>query len=247
MQKSYFSLAAKKSNDYKYVVIFQAIVLILGLTLSDFLNFIQPGKFRSFIYALFLVFGVIYMFSLWNLLKDFTSNTWFLKIVFWLLVCAYIIALMVENPFIKIISQESRPPFLFFIHLILFSIEIVVIFLAIRDIFSGDHASQSKLWGSACIYLLIIFTFSSLYDLIVISNPDAFGKFLRAGFSSYSECVYYSLKSLLKMESIYSDTNRIVHNISVIQSLTGELFLALLVGNLLSKQEKLKLPSENKI
>lgn len=231
------SSVVQKTRDYRSIVILQASLIILGLTLSDFLSLFGPGRARTFIYLFFLLIGPFYMFSLLALLRDLSGKKWLYRTVFFLLIFIYLLAVLLENPVIKVISLQDRPPFLFLIHFSFLAVEILVIFTAVKDIFSFSELSSQKLWGSASIFMMIAISFASVYDLIIIARPDAFGRYISPGFSSYAESVYYSLKSLLKLESVYPDAIKLVHNIGAIEAVTGELFVALLIGNLLSKRE----------
>jgi hypothetical protein len=87
---------------------------------------------------------------------------------------------------------------------------------------------------------MMIMAFASVYDIINIVQPMSFGKELRVGFSSYSESVYYSIHSLIKLEDYFPNASRLMKNISIIETVWGDLFLALLVGNLLNKPAQLK-------
>ena len=70
--------------------------------------------------------------------------------------------------------------------MLLFPIEITVISFAIRDIFSGEYLTVDKLWGSACIFLMIAISFGSLYDLICIVKPGSLGAPIELGLANYS-------------------------------------------------------------
>lgn len=237
----------KISGQYKRIVIIQAALLILGLTLSDFLSLFGTGKFRTFVYLFFLMIGPVYMFSLCRLLKNLTRRKWLHLTVSLLLLFVYLMVVLLENPLKQLFTQQ-RSTVLFFAHIIFLLIEILIIFTVISDIFSFQESSRKKLWGAASLLMMIAISFASLYDLIIIVRPDALGRYIRPGFSSYAESVYYSLRSLLKLESVYPDAIHLVQNIGVIESVTGELFLALLIGSLFSGRsdegQKVHVPEE---
>lgn len=212
-------------------------MLVLGLTLSPAFNMLGlGGVFRSLVYAFFLLLSGVYIFYLWNLLRNFTTKALLIKSVFYLLLAVFALAILIENPFYKCIAAGNRANFLFIIHLALLLIELIVTAYAIADVFSGRTMSASKLWGSACIYLMTALLFASIFDLVQILHPLSFGISIPLGFASYSESVYYSINALIKLEDRYQQATAFVKKLKTIESVCGDLFIALLVGNLLNKR-----------
>jgi len=224
-----------RSNDYKNLMIFQALLIVLGLTLSPMVAVFNLAKLRPILYILFLLSGGAYMLFLWNILRNFTEIKWLKQGALWLLITTIIFSIALENPIFKIISEQNRLPFLLFVHISLFLVELLLIIYSMRDIFSGNTLSTSRLWGSACLYLMIALAFASLYDIVTIFDPQSYGIKLRPGFPSYSESIYYSSNSLVKWNDTFPDSIKLIKNIRLIQAVLGELFIALLVGNLLNK------------
>lgn len=79
--------------------------------------------------------------------------------------------------------------------------------------------------------------FASVYDLMNILRPDSFGEVLIPGFRSYAESMYFSLNSMVKLENRYSELKHYAKAVSVIQAVWNDLFVALLVGNILAKRK----------
>ena len=225
----------KKSNDYKNLMIFQTLLIVLGLILSPLVAVFDLGKLRPILYILFLLSGGAYILFLWNMLRNFTQIKWLRQGTLWLLLTTIVFSMALENPVVKIISEQNRAPYLLFVHGSLFLVELLLIIYSMRDIFSGNTLSASRLWGSASLYLMIALAFASLYDVVIIFNPNGFGMKLRPGFPSYSESIYYSINSLVKWNDTFPDSIKLVKNLRLIQAVFGELFIALLVGNLLNK------------
>lgn len=82
---------------------------------------------------------------------------------------------------------------------------------------------------------MVALAFASLYDLIILINPYGYGYFIRAGFSSYSESIYYSINHLIKVSNALPNASILIKRIGILEAVTGELFVALFIGNLLSK------------
>lgn len=165
----------EKSKDYRNVVIIQIVIIISGLVLSSFIDFANPTGKGKLIITIFSAFGVIYSFLLWDLLKDLTKSRTLVRIVLATLVFIAILGFLGEFPYYKILDIKDRRAYLLLIHGLLFPIEVIIIGFAIRDLFSGNKFNIGKLWGAACVYLMIGISFGSLYDLLNIIQPSSFG------------------------------------------------------------------------
>jgi hypothetical protein len=143
------------------------------------------------------------------------------------------IGTLVEFPYYAILEVPNRQLYLLTIHGLLFPIEVTVIAFAIRDIFSGEFLTPDKLWGSACIFLMIGISFGSLYDLICIVSPGSLGVALGMGLPNYSECVRYSLCILGGLDPALPNASRLIRNISVIEAVWSNLFVVLIIGKLM--------------
>jgi hypothetical protein len=107
-----------------------------------------------------------------------------------------------------------------------------VIGFALRDIFSGEFMTSDKLWGAACIFIMIGISFGSLYDLISIARPGSLGENFELGLPNYSECVTYSFCTLGGIDPGLHPV-RLIRNISVLEAVWGGLYGMLIIGKLL--------------
>jgi hypothetical protein len=226
-------LQQEKQRDYQNIVIIQVIIIVFGLTLSEFVLAGSTTPGGKLVTTIFSVFGITYSFLLWDLLRNFNRNKILLNIFLIILFGSIVTGLLGEFPYYKIIEVPNRQAYLFSIHSSLFIIEATVIAFAIRDIFSGDFLTPDKLWGSASIFLMIAISFGSLYDLICIVNPGSLGQPIELGFASYSQCVTYSLSVLGGMDPGFPNASRLIRNISVLEAVWGNLFVVLIIGKLM--------------
>jgi hypothetical protein len=223
----------EKSKDYRNVVLIQMLIIISGLVLSTFTNFATPAGKDKLVITLFSSFGVIYAFLLWDLLKDFTKSRVLVRGVLVILVFITILGFLGEFPYYKILNITDRRAYLLLIHGLLFPIEVIIIGFAIRDLFSGNQFNTGKLWGAACVYLMIGISFGSLYDLINIIRPDSFGMVLTMGLESYSESIYYSFNILGGLDTAYPNPTKLIRNIGVVEAVWANLYAILIIGKLL--------------
>ena len=233
LKLSTFERQQEKQKDYRNVVINQVVIIILGLTISEFLLDGATTPAGKAVATIFSFFGVLYSFLLWDLLRNFTNSNLLINIFLVILLGIVTVGLMVEFPYYKLIEVHNRQLFLLVIHSLLFPIEVTVIGFAIRDIFSGEYLTVDKLWGSACIFLMIAISFGSLFDLICIVKPGSLGTPIELGLANYSECVTYSLSILGGMDTTHPNAARIIRNIGIMEAVWSNLFVVLIIGKLM--------------
>lgn len=233
-------LQQEKQKDYRNVVVIQVVIITMGLLLSGPLLEDSKSEISKFILSIFSFFGAVYAFLLWDLLRNFTSNTLLIRIILILLIGIVAFGILIEFPYYKIINIPNRQAALLVIHGLLFPIEVLVIAFTINDIFGSEFLTPDKLWGSACVYLMTGISFGSLYDLICISGYGNLGIDLELGIPNYAECVGHSLSLLGGIDSRYPDATYLIKNLGVIEGLWGSLFTVLIIGKLLGlpKPEK---------
>lgn len=230
---SRIELQREKQKDYRNVVITQVLIITLGLILYGPLLEDSSSSTSKIIITIFSAFGLLYAFLLWDLLRDFSKSRVLIMTILPVLIGIFIFGTLIEFPYYKFIEVENRQAALFTIHGLLFPIEVTVISFAIRDIFMGQYFTPDKLWGSACVFLMIGISFGSLYDLICIANPGSLGVDIELGLPNYSECVSYSFHVLGGIDTDYPNANKLIKNISVIEAVWGNLFTVLIIGKLM--------------
>lgn len=225
-------LQAEKAKDYRNIVIIQVTIIVFGLTLSEPLLEDSKSELSKFIISLFSFFAAVYAFLLWDLLRNFTTNRYLVLVILVVLIGIVFTGILVEFPYYKFIEVADRRTYLLIIHGVLFPIEITVISFGIRDIFGGRYFSSDKLWGAACIYLMIGISFGSLYDLLSVARPGSLGIEVEPGLPNYAECVTYSLSVLGGIDTGLTPT-RLIRNISVLEAVWGSIYGMLIIGKLL--------------
>jgi hypothetical protein len=226
-------LQREKQKDYRNVVLIQILIIIFGLTLSEPLLADSKSAESKLIISVFSFFGATYAFLLWDLLRNFTGNRILITVIFAVLSGIVVTGILVEFPYYQIIQVPNRQLYLLTIHGLLFPIEVTVISFAIKDIFSGGFLAADKLWGAACVYLMIGISFGSLYDLLTIIRPGSLGINVELGLPNYSECVTYSFCVLGGVDPGIEGTSRLIRNISVIEAVWGTIYGMLIIGKLL--------------
>lgn len=231
-------MSAEKKKDYRNVVILQFMIIGSALLLEDILKMSGLNEKLSFMLrdCFFLTLGGIYLFYLWDLLRDFSENKFLIYALLLLIMGTFAYALVAVNPLYKFLPSNWQRPSLFYIHLVIFISESIVIYHCIMDLFAGEKMSQEKLWGCTCIFLMIGISFGSVYDLICIINPGALGIDNQLGLESYTDCIFYSM-SILGQNPAFPEAIPLVRNIGLLESVWSNLFVVILVGRLLGQPD----------
>lgn len=231
---------AEMLRDYRNIVILQVLIIISALVVKDSFSLagIAPKTSSMIRDTIFLALGGLYVYILWDFLRNLVKHQILITLLFILIIGSYFLTLYAINPFYEFLSgEEAKRPFLFFIHFVLFMVELTVIYYSILDIFSANKQLDEKLWGSACIYLMIGICFGSMYDLISIASIGAMGVPVSLGLESYTLCIYFSM-TIIGGRDALENAIPLVQNIAVLESVWANLFVVLLVGRLLSQPEK---------
>ncbi len=230
-------LQREKTKDYRNIVIIQVIIVSAGLILSEPVLNDSRSAVSKLIISIFSFFAAIYAFLQWDLLRNFTNNRVLIIGILIALSVTIFTGILGEFPYYQIIEITNRQAYLLFLHGVLFPIELTVISFAVRDLFSGDYLTPDKLWGAACIFLMIGISFGSLYDLISIAVPGSLGATIELGFPNYAECVTYSFSILGGIDSGLHPS-RLIRNISILEAVWGGLYGMLIIGKLLGLPRK---------
>ena len=175
---SKFELQREKAKDYRNIVVIQIMIVGLGLLLYEPLLEDSKSEISKFIISIFSLFGAAYAFLLWDLLRNFTDSKILIVVILTVLFGIVIAGILVEFPYYQFVHVSDRQLYLFILHGFLFPIEVTVIGFAIRDLFSAGFITSDKLWGAACVFLMVGISFGSLYDLISIVRPGSLGLIL---------------------------------------------------------------------
>ncbi len=88
--------------------------------------------------------------------------------------------------------------------------------------------------------------FTSVYYSVLLINPLAFGRELSADSWALFEALYLSLNSLVGLDTVYPDSIRLVRNLVLTEGVWSELYMVLLIGRLLTKEDDLARSSQEK-
>ena len=112
---------------------------------------------------------------------------------------------------------------------------VVVIF---RKVFARGRVNAETIYGAVCIYLLIGFAFAGIYGLIWAIRPNSF--YLNPTLNTHMtpnrfDFVYYSFATMTSLGSAgITPVAGQARSISVMEAITGILYLAVLISRLMA-------------
>src|SRR5271155_369336 len=118
-----------------------------------------------------------------------------------------------------------------------FAFDVFVIVVIFRRVFARETPDAETVFGALCIYLMVAFSFASLYTVITTLQPNAF--YLDPLTNSHKapnafDFVYYSFGTMTSLGAAgITAVSPQVRSLSVIEAILGVLYLAVLISRLM--------------
>jgi len=116
--------------------------------------------------------------------------------------------------------------------------DVFIVVVIFRRVFSHDKPTAETVFGALCIYLLVGFSFASAYGLVAHVQPHAF--YLDPVTNLHSvpdrfDFIYYSFGTMTSLGAAgITPVSGEARSLSVIESLLGILYLAVLISRLMA-------------
>lgn len=224
----------ERLRSYRWIVLGQVLICVVFLFVHE-LFFRHPFPGWQSILVVFIGGMMLAMNVLtYVLLKDLSDNFLIRNLVLILLWSSVLLGIVTAMGWVEVDSKAyqflSASSMLF--SLISFFVLLYFMFI---DIFKETHDITYRLWGCACIYLLIGSTFGLLFALMEIYLPEEFLINTPNSIFHFIPCYNFSFYNLAGIDSPYENFSLLVRNVAVIESLFSNLYIVLVVGRLLSK------------
>jgi hypothetical protein len=118
-----------------------------------------------------------------------------------------------------------------------FIFDVVIVVVIFRHVFAKEEANSETIFGALCIYLLVGFSFASVYGLISVFEPNAFYLDPHANLHQIPDrfdFIYYSFGTMTSLgASGITPVTAQARAVSVLEAILGVLYLAVLVARLM--------------
>jgi hypothetical protein len=149
------------------------------------------------------------------------------------------IVLAIPALFHRIFSSKADAGlFSLFNILLSFAFDTVIVVLIFRRVFARERPDSETIFGALCIYLMVGFTFASVYELLDTFQPLAFFLDPRTNLHaapSRFDFIYYSFGTMTSLGAagVIAVTAQ-ARSVTVLEALLGVLYLAVLIARLMS-------------
>jgi hypothetical protein len=153
---------------------------------------------------------------------------------------ALILVLLLAVPAVYQHIQLPKPSAVSFaiINMVLsFIFDLFVVVVIFRHVFSRDRANSETIFGALCIYLLVGFTFASIYGMVAFFQPNAF--YLDPHLNPHLipdrfDFIYYSFGTMTSLGAAgVVPVSAQARSVSILQAIIGVLYLAVLIARLM--------------
>jgi Ion channel len=118
-----------------------------------------------------------------------------------------------------------------------FIFDVVVVVMIFRHVFAREQTNSETVFGALCIYLLVGFSFASVYHMVSAIQPNAFYLDPHANFHTVPDrfdFIYYSFGTMTSLGAAgIVPVSAHARAISILEAILGVLYLAVLVARLM--------------
>jgi hypothetical protein len=118
-----------------------------------------------------------------------------------------------------------------------FVFDVYVVVVIFRRVFAREQASSETVFGALCIYLLVGFSFASMYGMVAVLQPQAFYLDPHTNLHTVAnrfDFIYYSYGTMTSLGAAgITPVSAQARSLTVVEAILGVLYLAVLVARLI--------------
>jgi hypothetical protein len=151
-----------------------------------------------------------------------------------------LVALLLALPAVleRMLLRQPNAGFLSILSIVLsFVFDVFIVVVIFRRVFSTNQPNSETIFGALCIYLLVGFSFASLYGLTAAIQPKAFYLDPLVNFHAIPDkfdFIYYSFATMTSLGAVgITAVSAPARSLSVIEAIIGVLYLAVSIARLM--------------
>ena len=151
-----------------------------------------------------------------------------------------IIALILAIPTLLqriVLPKIDASSFSMFNTVLSFIFDILIIVVIFRHVFAREQANSETIFGALCVYLLMGFSFASIYGVVAAFEPGAFYLDPRTNLHMVPDrfgFIYYSFATMTSLGAAgITPVSAEARSVSVLEAIIGVLYLAVLIARLM--------------
>jgi len=118
-----------------------------------------------------------------------------------------------------------------------FVFDVLIVVVIFHHVFAREQAKSETVFGALCIYLLVGFSFASVYGMVATLQPHAFYLDPRTNLHTVPErfdFIYYSFGTMTSLGAAgITPVSPQARSVSVLEAILGVLYLAVLIATLI--------------
>jgi hypothetical protein len=151
-----------------------------------------------------------------------------------------VIALILAIPTLLqriVLPRIDASSFSMFNMVLSFIFDILIIVVIFRHVFAREQANSETIFGALCVYLLMGFSFASIYGVVAAFEPTAFYLDPRTNLHMVPnrfDFIYYSFATMTSLGAAgITPVSAEARSVSVFEAIIGVLYLAVLIARLM--------------
>jgi hypothetical protein len=115
--------------------------------------------------------------------------------------------------------------------------DVVIVAIIFRHVLAQEQPTSETIFGALCLYLLVGFTFASVYGMVTTFQPNAFYLDPRTNLRNVPDrfdFIYYSFSTMTSLGAPgITPVSSLARSFSILEAILGVLYLAVLITGLI--------------
>jgi hypothetical protein len=115
--------------------------------------------------------------------------------------------------------------------------DVVIVVIIFRHVLAASEPTSETIFGALCVYLLVGFTFASVYGMVAAFQANAFYLDPRLNLHSAADrfdLIYYSFATMTSLGAAgITPVTAVARSFSILEAILGVLYLAVLIAGLI--------------
>lgn len=151
-----------------------------------------------------------------------------------------ILALVLAIPafYLRIVVPKANATSFSIVNMVLsFVFDVLIVVVIFRRVFAKEQANSETVFGALCIYLLVGFSFASVYHMVATFQPNGFYLDPRINLHTGPDrldFIYYSFATMTSLAAVgITPVSGQARSLSILEAILGVLYLAVLIARLM--------------
>jgi hypothetical protein len=136
-----------------------------------------------------------------------------------------------------VLPKVNANSFSIFNMVLSFVFDVVIVVVIFRHVFAAEQPTSETIFGALCIYLLVGFSFASVYGMVAAFQPNAFYLDPRTNLHNVPDrfdFIYYSFGTMTSLGAAgIIPVSSQARSFSILEAILGVLYLAVLIAGLI--------------